>query len=298
MLGTDAHQASNPHVAVEWALALPWTAPKQWWSLRQVSGRVSAAIGTAAIAEALRSWPLDPEHIHGGLSGKLLVEAVQLMISRGGTHALRAMCSELRRREVPSIPWLLRSKELLKYAAGHSETPVCLELLLSLAPHGTSAVVCRHRGFTLLHEAAFCGKLLNVELLLKARCDARAQSVSGENALHVACHSHSRPSVDIAEALLAHDASLATVMDTSGLLPSGRVIHAQRRWSRAMKREFTLEERHESVRLARLFESLPDTSAQEESVAVVRCQCCGLRTLSRRTPDGARSFCAICGVLR
>lgn len=223
-----------------------------------------------------------------------LLELMRRVIQRGGTHALDAICTELRRRPVPHVPWVLRSKELVMYAAGHAETSVSVEALLAKAPHAAMAV-CRSRGFTPLHEAVFCKKPWNVRVLLAARCDIRAQSFIGETALHVACHGNSARTLEIVEHLLSIDPGMTTIMDESGLLPAERLRHAQRRRQRTVKTEPTAEEQHVEVRLSELLN--PQLQNSNASGTHPCCRTCGIRAGRRRTRDG-REFCAICGVSR
>lgn len=296
--GTTSDQTSADHLIANWSLFLPWLMFRQCWQLRQLSGHATATLGLA-IVERLRSWPFDAGHPHGGPSGLLLAEAVHDMIRFGATQALEVTCAELRHRGAAGVPWMLRSRELAMYAAGHSDTTASLEAVLAMAAHAY-ATVDRHRGFTLLHEAAFCRKPWNLRALLALRCDARAQSLTGETALHVACSGVCAKTVEMVEQLLAHDVGLSALADDSGLLPVERAKHAQRRWQRTYKREPTNEEEHLMTRIRELL-TLPCVSIDEGVVVghelLPCCPRCGIRVGRRRTRDG-RVFCAICGVLR
>lgn len=241
----------------KWSWLLPWISPlHHWWMLQTLSASTSVST-RSAIEEALASWMLDPEHIHGGHGGKLLTEAAHRMIRRGATQALATLCRELRRRTLKNVPWLLRSRELVMYAAGHADSPASLQALLQEAPHALASC-CRHRGFTLLHEAAFCGRPRAVKLLLAASCDAGAKSLIGETPLHIACHGLCPSNAEVAELLLAHDAGLAAIADESGLVPAERLRHALRRWHRVAKRLPTEEEQHAIARLLHLLGLPPE----------------------------------------
>lgn len=286
-------QDSSTTLIMKWALLLQWTSPGEWWQLQHLTKLAAITINRRAImeaVEALDAWPLDPTHPHGGYGGVLLTEAVQSMILWGKIDVLVAVCERLRRRQLAHVPWTLRSKELVMHAAGHSKTAAPLKALLGIAPYAVSAV-CRHNGFTLLHEAAFCCKPQNVEFLLSAHCDASALTRTGETALHLACHGKSAESVEIAELLVAHDASSARVMDSSGLLPIERVRHAQRRRHRTSKSELLDEEICAVARLTDLLEPhLPSVSELPPC-----CGGCGLHAYHRICQKTGLPFCAICG---
>lgn len=272
--------------SLPWASLLDWLPLGQWWQFLQLS-TCTAVTGGHAIEAALRELHFDPTHPHGGLGGKLLNETVRRMIRFCATKALVLTCTELRRRG-GGIPWMLRSRELVMYAAGHGETTASLQALLTMAPRAIGTI-CGHRGFSLLHEAAFCSKPKNVKLLLAMQCDARLQNMIGETALHIACHGYAAENVEIGELLLAHDATLASVADDAGLTPLETVRHAQRRLHRTVKREPTAEEQQAVARLTKLLG--PDLER------LPKCGTCGIRACCRRTRDG-RVFCGICGVLR
>lgn len=269
------------------AFLLDWLPQRKWWLLLQVS-TCTAVNGVYAIEAALREWHFDFTHPHGGLGGKLLTETVRGMIRYGATKTLVDICTELRRRPVDRIPWMLRSRELVMYSAGHDASAATLQALLTMAPRSVGTI-CRSRGFSLLHEAAFCQKPKNVKLLLAMRCDARLQDSTGETALHLACQGSAPENAEICELLLAHDAGLAIIANGSGLTPLERFKYAQRRWHRAIKRDPTAEEQEAVARMTQFLG--PDLQT------LPSCNTCGIRARNSQTRDG-RVFCAICGVLR
>eukprot|EP00927_Polykrikos_kofoidii_P055629 TRINITY_DN49843_c0_g1_i1.p1 TRINITY_DN49843_c0_g1~~TRINITY_DN49843_c0_g1_i1.p1 ORF type:complete len:312 (-),score=45.40 TRINITY_DN49843_c0_g1_i1:66-941(-) len=285
--------AMEPRASCDWMAVLsfrPMMSFREWWQLREISESTATTV-LEAIRWVLRDWPLDPSHPHGGIGGLSLTSEVHLMIRRGATTALAITCAELRQRRLAEIPWLLRSKELAMYAAGHANSTASLETLLALAPQAAN-VVDSHRGFTLLHEAVFCRKTANVAALLSVRCSARAQSLIGETALHIACRSWScAKNLQIVEQLLSHDAGLCGIPDESGLLPSERLKQTEKRWYDKNKRETTAEEQCVNARIMELLSLKSSTSSELGP----RCEKCGIRAGKRRTRYGV-IFCAVCGV--
>lgn len=299
-------------IQFKWALLLPFASVKDWWRLQELTQGSKVTV-QPAIGEALRSLVFDTLHPHGGPVGMEFAAVVQAMICKSAMQPFLQVCAELRRRSGASLPWLVRSRALVMHAAGHANTQAPLEALFALAPHAAE-VVCKHRGFTPLHEAVFCRKTHNVKFLLSAKCDVRFKSFIGETALHVACHGRCAQSMEIAEHLLARDPGLLNIMDEVGMLPLDRARDARRRRMIA-KRNPTEEEEIIAVRFFELLtpnfsrsptespaEGIQDDPAVASVVgepAIVRQKCkrCGFETASRRTRNST-SFCGVCGFLR
>lgn len=193
----------------------------------------------------------------------MLTEAVRGMVRTGDMAALTAVCGELRRRGKATLPWQLSSRELFLYAAAHSDAPEPMLAILSMAPRAIFAE-SKGRGYTALHETAFCRRPRNVEALLRAGFDARATNLVGETALHVACFVVTPANVETARALLAHDPGLASIPDDEQRLPLDRLWEALARCSRAEKRAMEAERCQATIDFLALLDPCGSSAAARE----------------------------------
>lgn len=228
-------------------LVLQWVMEiVQWWQLRRLCRRLKdmqQVLGEGLALLSLHGGREDSPH--GGKLGVLLTQAVRGMIRHGDVEALQLVCFELRRRGAKGVPWTLHSRELVLYAAANAASPEPLQALFAMAPHAVHALSTGDRcnGHTAMHEAAFCGKPWNIEVLLAAGCSPRVPNRIGETALHIACLGHRPENAKIARQLIDHDPELLGIADHWGAFPLDRLWQALARWLSAERRSPTDEER-------------------------------------------------------
>lgn len=251
-----------PRKGVPWIIVLSFVEPSDWWRLRRLGTHALAVLseeehGISLLSSLLAGWPIDITGVHGGSTGSTLGMATRAMIRAADASALALVCRELKRRGGPNIPWHLKSKELFLYAAAHASSPESMHVILTMAPMALQAI-SDGRGYTALHEAAFCRKPRNVEALLDAGIPAAFGNKIGETALHIACFVISEDNAAIAELLVSRDPELPQKEDERGRLAIDRFWEAEDKFQKVEKEESSDERR----RAARCMLSLLDPNGK------------------------------------